>query len=95
MVNSSGPEKDQLKAWQMFYCGCCLALDDCRGGGAGLLAADVFAVRRWWLEERQLVLVGPQMKTVAVCQSVCSSSQTEDFRRSLKDLICCVGFLHL
>ena len=41
-------------------------------------AADVFAVRWWWLEERQLVLVCPQVKTVVVCQSVGSSSQTED-----------------
>ena len=30
MVYSSGPEKDQLKARQMFHYGCCLA--DCRGG---------------------------------------------------------------
>ena len=29
---------------------------------------------------------------VAVCQSVGSSSQTEDFRRILQVLICCVGF---
>ena len=42
--------------------------------GAGLLAADVLAVRRRWLEKRQLVL-GCQL----VCQSVGSSSQTEDF----------------
>ena len=33
MVYSSGPEKDRLKAWQMFYCGCCLASADCRGHG--------------------------------------------------------------
>ena len=32
---------------------------------------------------------------VMVCQSVGSSSQTEDFQRSLKVLICCVGFLQL
>ena len=25
---------------------------------AGLVAADVLAVRRWWLEERRLVFVG-------------------------------------
>ena len=61
----------------------------------GLLIADVLAVRRWWLEERQLVLVCPQVKTVAVCQSVGSSLQTEDFQRSFKVLICCVGFLDL
>ena len=33
MVNSSGPEKDILKAWQKFYCGCCLESADCGGGG--------------------------------------------------------------
>ena len=59
---------------------------------AGLLSADVLAVRRWWLEERGLELVCPQVKTVAVCQSVGSSSHTEDFQRSLKVLICCVVF---
>ena len=37
MVNSSAPEKDRLKAWQMFYCGCCLVSTDC-GGGAGWVA---------------------------------------------------------
>ena len=84
MVNSSGTEKDRLKAWQMFYCGCCLVSADC-GGGRGW-AADVLAVRWWWLEERRLVLVCPQVKKVAVCQSVGSSSQTENFRRSLKFL---------
>ena len=30
-----------------------------------------------------------------VCQSVGSSSQSEDFQRSLKVLICCVDFLLL
>ena len=59
------------------------------------MAADVLAVRRWWLEERQLVLACRLVKTAGVCQSVGSSSQTEDFQRSLKVLICCVGFLCL
>ena len=35
------------------------------------------------------------VKMALVCQSVGSSSQTEDFRRSLKVLICCVDFLSL
>ena len=30
MVYSSGPEKERVKAWQMFYCGCCFASFDCR-----------------------------------------------------------------
>ena len=41
---------------------------------AGLVAADVLAVRWWWLEERWLVLACQLMKTAAVCQSVGSSS---------------------
>ena len=52
-------------------------LADCVGGGGQ--AADVLAVRQWWLEERQLVLMCQLVKMVAVCQSVGSSSQTEDF----------------
>ena len=74
----------------MFYRGCCLALVDC-GGGRGW-AADVLAVRRWWMERRQLVLVCRLVQKVAVCQTVGSSSQTEGFRRSFKVLICCTGF---
>ena len=55
---------------------------------AGLVAADVLVVR-WWLEVRPLV------KTAVVCQSDGSSSQIEDFQRSLKVLIYCVDFLRL
>ena len=62
---------------------------------AGLVAADVLAVRRWWLEERRLVLAFQLVKMARAFQSVGSSSQTEDFCRSLKVLICCVGFLRL
>ena len=62
---------------------------------AGLLATNVLAVRRWWFEARWLVLVHFRVKTVAVCQSIGSSSQTEDFLRSLRVLICCIGFLRL
>ena len=62
---------------------------------AGLVAADVLAVRQWWLEEKWLVLACHLVKTDVVCQSVGSSSQTEDFRRSLKVLICCVDFFLL
>ena len=40
---------------------------------AGLVAADVLVVRRWWLEERWLVLACWLVKTTAVCQSVGSS----------------------
>ena len=36
---------------------------------AGLVAADVFAVSGWWLEDRWLVIVCQLMKTTAVCQS--------------------------
>ena len=43
---------------------------------AGFLAVDVLAARQWCLEERWLVC--QLVKTAAVCQSVCSSSQTED-----------------
>ena len=33
----------------MFYCGCCLALADCGAdeAEAGLVAADVLAMRQW------------------------------------------------
>ena len=62
---------------------------------AGFVAADVLAVWRWWLEETWLVLVCQLVKTAAVCQSACSSSQTENFLRSLKVLTCCAGLLHL
>ena len=34
-------------------------------------------------------------KMATVCQSVGSSSETEDLRRSLRVLICCVDFLRL
>ena len=79
IVYSSGPEKDGLEAmavvllWLLFGDGWVEA--------AGLFAADVLAVRLWWLEERQPVLV---------CQSVSSWSQIEDFQRSLKvlDMLC-------
>ena len=59
----------------------------------GLLAADVVAVRRWWLEERWLVLVCRLVKMAAACQSAGSSALRVCFQRSLKFLICCVGFL--
>ena len=36
---------------------------------AGLVAADVLAVRGLWLEERQLVVACHLVKTAAVCQS--------------------------
>ena len=60
-----------------------------------LEAADVLAVRLWWLEERHWVLSCRLVKTAVVCQSVGSSAQTEDFQRSLKVLICSVDFLRL
>ena len=74
----------------MFYC--CLQAAYCRGHRGGMLAADALAVRQWWFEERRLVLCR-QVKTVMLCES--SLSQIEDFQRSLKVLICCVGSLHL
>ena len=46
---------------------------------AELMAVDVLAVRWWWLEEKQLVLVCQLVKNAAVFQSVGRSSQTEDF----------------
>ena len=57
------------------------------------MAADVLAVRWRLLEERRLAC--QLVKTAAVCQSVGSSSQTEDFQRSWKVLICSVIFLCL
>ena len=59
----------------------------------GVVAADVLAVR--WLEERWLMLECQLVNTAVVCKSVGSSSQTEDFQRSLKVPICCVDFLRL
>ena len=61
---------------------------------AGLVAADVLVVWWWWLEERRLVLVFWLVKTAAVCQSG-NSPQIEDFRRSLRVLICWADFLCL
>ena len=61
---------------------------------AGLLAADVLAVWLCWLE-RHLVVACQVVKMAVVCLSVGSSSQIEDFRRSLRVLICCVDFVHL
>ena len=55
---------------------------------AGLVAADVLAVRWWLMEERRLVLACWLEKTAEVCQSVGSSSQIEDFQRSLRVLAC-------
>ena len=78
MVNSSGPEKYQLKAEQMLHCSCCFTWLTVEETEAGLLTADVLAVRQCWLEERWLLLMCQLVKTVLVCQSV-SSSQTEDF----------------
>ena len=60
-----------------------------------VVAADVLAVSQSWLEEGRHVLVCRLVKTAVVCQSVGSSSQIEDLRRSLKVLICCVDFLRL
>ena len=33
----------------------------------GLMTADVLPVRRWWLKERQLVLVCQLLKMAVVC----------------------------
>ena len=60
-----------------------------------MVATNVLAVRWWWLEEGQLVLACRLVKTAMVCQSVGSSSHTEDFQRNLRVLTCCVGFLCL
>ena len=100
LQDSGGPfqdlEMDYIscpeKAGQMFHCGCCLASEEVE---AGLVADDVFSVRHWWVEERRLVLVCRLVTIVVVCQSVDSSSQTEDFQRSIKVLIYCVAFLCL
>ena len=43
------------------------------------MAAEVLAVGLWWVEERWLVVVCQVVKTSVVCQSVGSTSQTEDF----------------
>ena len=43
--------------------------------------AHVPLVRQWWLEEKRQVLVCWLVKIAAVCQSVGSSSQTEDFEK--------------
>ena len=50
-------------------------------------------MRQWWLVGEVAGGGVSQVKTVVMCQSVGSSSQTEDFQRSLKVLICCVDFL--
>ena len=61
---------------------------------AGMFAADVLAVW-WWFEDRGLVVVGQVVIMGAVYRSVGSTSQIEDFQRSLRVLICCVNFLRL
>ena len=45
--------------------------------------------------EAGLVAACQLVKTAVVCQSVGSSSQIEDFQRSLWVLMCCADFLHL
>ena len=74
---SSGPEKGQLEAWQMFYCCWCWLTEE--EAEAGLVAVNILAVRRWWLEERLLVLVCWLVKMATMCQSVGSTSKSEDF----------------
>ena len=61
----------------------------------GLVAADVLAVRQWWLQERRMVLACWLVEMAAVCQSVGSSSQIENFLRIFRALICCVGLFRL
>ena len=58
------------------------------------MAADVLAVRLWWFEERGLKVVCQVVKRLQ-CINLLVASQTEDFRRSLRVLICCVDFLCL
>ena len=93
IVYNSSSEKDKLEAWQVFYCSCCLTLDD-SGGGCGW-AGDVLAVGWCWLEERRLVVACQLVKTAVVCQSTGSSALRVCFRKSFKVLICCVDFLFL
>ena len=38
MVSSIGPENDQLKAWEMFYCSCLSVVVGGEAAGAGVLA---------------------------------------------------------
>ena len=59
---------------------------------AGLVAA---VRRQWWLEKRQLMLLCQLVEMAAVGQSAGSSALRVHFRRSLKVLIRCVGFLRL
>ena len=61
--------------------------------GAGLVTTTVLAVR-WWLE-RWLVVVGQVVKMAAMYRSGDSSSQSENFQRILRLLICCVDFCYL
>ena len=62
---------------------------------AGLVAADVLAVLRWWLEERQLVLACQLIKIAVQCLPAGNSSQIEGFQRNLKVLKCHTSFLRL
>ena len=55
---------------------------------AGLVAADVLAVRQWWLEERRLVVVCLLVRMAAVCRSVGSSALRVCFHKSFKVLLC-------
>ena len=41
---------------------------------AGLVVIDVLAVRWWWLEERQLVLICQLVNTAVMCRSAGSSA---------------------
>ena len=60
------------------------------GAAAGNVAADVLAVRRCWLEERQLLVACHLVKMAMV--SAGSSELRVCFQRNLKVLICCVDF---
>ena len=59
-------KKTDCRQMQWFYCCCCLGTAE--EAEAGLVAADVLTVRRWWLEDRRLVLACWLVKTAVVCQ---------------------------
>ena len=45
------------------------------------MAADILAVRPWWLEERRLMQACRLVKMAAECLSAGNSSQTEDAKK--------------
>ena len=78
MIASNGSGSTATAVWRQ------LTVEEAE---AGLVTADILAVRRWWLEERRQAVVFQMVKTAVVCPSAGSSALREYFQRS-PDMLC-------